>query len=56
MIDASLPSDPGPTRSPFDLHGRCTVVTGAGRGIGRAVALGLSRAGADLVLLSLIHI
>jgi 2-deoxy-D-gluconate 3-dehydrogenase len=36
--------------SPFDLHGRCAVVTGAGRGIGRAVALGLSRAGADLVL------
>jgi 2-deoxy-D-gluconate 3-dehydrogenase len=26
------------------------VVTGAGRGLGRAVALGLSRAGADLVL------
>jgi 2-deoxy-D-gluconate 3-dehydrogenase len=38
-------------RSPFDLHGRCAVVTGAGRGIGQAVALGLARAGADLVLL-----
>ncbi|WP_214403421.1 SDR family oxidoreductase [Pseudonocardia lacus] len=37
-------------RSPFDLHGRCAVVTGAGRGLGRAVALGLARAGADLVL------
>jgi len=37
--------------SPFDLHGRCAVVTGAGRGIGRAIALGLSRAGADVVLL-----
>jgi 2-deoxy-D-gluconate 3-dehydrogenase len=38
-------------RSPFDLHGRCAVVTGAGRGVGQAVALGLARAGADLVLL-----
>ncbi len=37
-------------RSPFDLHGRCAVVTGAGRGLGRAVALGLAQAGADLVL------
>ncbi|MDZ5620989.1 2-dehydro-3-deoxy-D-gluconate 5-dehydrogenase KduD [Nocardioides bizhenqiangii] len=38
-------------RSPFDLHGSCAVVTGAGRGLGQAVALGLARAGADLVLL-----
>jgi 2-deoxy-D-gluconate 3-dehydrogenase len=39
------------TRSPFDLHGRRAVVTGAGRGLGRAIALGLARAGADVVLL-----
>jgi 2-deoxy-D-gluconate 3-dehydrogenase len=38
-------------RSPFDLHGRRAVVTGAGRGLGRAIALGLARAGADVVLL-----
>ncbi len=38
------------SRSPFDLHGRRAVVTGAGRGLGRGVALGLARAGADLVL------
>ncbi|PZG20106.1 2-deoxy-D-gluconate 3-dehydrogenase [Micromonospora craterilacus] len=37
-------------RSPFDLDGRCAVVTGAGRGLGQAVALGLAEAGADLVL------
>ncbi|MET7950105.1 2-dehydro-3-deoxy-D-gluconate 5-dehydrogenase KduD [Micromonospora sp. NPDC005324] len=38
-------------RSPFDLHGRCAVVTGAGRGLGQAIARGLAQAGADLVLL-----
>lgn len=38
------------TRSPFDLTGRTAVVTGASRGIGRAIALGLTRAGAELVL------
>lgn len=38
-------------RSPFDLHGRCAAVTGAGRGLGQAIALGLARAGADVVLL-----
>ncbi|KRD44735.1 2-deoxy-D-gluconate 3-dehydrogenase [Cellulomonas sp. Root930] len=38
------------TRSPFDLSGTRAVVTGAGRGLGRGVALGLAAAGADLVL------
>lgn len=40
-------------RSPFDLHGKCAVVTGAGRGLGQGVALGLAQAGADLVLVGL---
>lgn len=38
-------------RSPFDLTGRTAVVTGAGRGLGQGVAMGLAEAGADLVLL-----
>jgi 2-deoxy-D-gluconate 3-dehydrogenase len=36
----------------FRLDGRTALVTGAGSGIGRAIALALGSAGADLVLLS----
>ncbi|MGX5682822.1 SDR family oxidoreductase [Schumannella luteola] len=35
--------------SPFDLTGSLAVVTGASRGIGAGIALGLAQAGADVV-------
>ena len=37
----------------FDLSGYCSVVTGAGQGIGLALSKGLAHAGSDLVLVDL---
>jgi NAD(P)-dependent dehydrogenase (short-subunit alcohol dehydrogenase family) len=36
----------------FDLSGKVVAVSGAGRGIGKAIALALARAGADMVVFS----
>lgn len=35
--------------NPFDLSGRCAIVTGANTGIGQAIAVGLANAGADII-------
>jgi len=40
----------GPAGSPFSLHGRTALVTGSRSGIGRAIAVALAHAGADVVL------
>ncbi|MDF2444700.1 MAG: hypothetical protein JWR01_2903 [Subtercola sp.] len=40
------------TKNPFSLEGRHVVVTGAGRGIGRSIALGVASAGATVTLVA----
>lgn len=37
--------------SGFNLNGKAIIVTGAGTGIGRAMAVGLAQAGADIILI-----
>ena len=38
------------TNSIFDLTGKVAIVTGGGRGLGRAMASGLSAAGANVMI------
>jgi NAD(P)-dependent dehydrogenase (short-subunit alcohol dehydrogenase family) len=46
------PSTVKETAVPTDFAGKTALITGAGRGIGRAIALGLADAGAGVVLLA----
>jgi 2-deoxy-D-gluconate 3-dehydrogenase len=36
----------------FKLNGKCAIVTGASRGLGKAMAIGLAEAGADVALVA----
>ena len=49
-----MPLDlPDISRNLFDLSGYCSVVTGAGQGIGLSLSKGLAHAGSDLVLVDM---
>jgi NAD(P)-dependent dehydrogenase (short-subunit alcohol dehydrogenase family) len=51
MLRTSV-SPPMPTHNPFDLTGKIALITGASKGLGKAMALALSGAGASIALVS----
>jgi NAD(P)-dependent dehydrogenase (short-subunit alcohol dehydrogenase family) len=38
----------------FSLQGKIAILTGATRGIGKGIAIGLAQAGADIILLQVL--
>ena len=47
---------PGGVLDLFRLDGQVAIVTGAARGLGQAIALGLASAGADLALVDVLSV
>jgi 3-oxoacyl-[acyl-carrier protein] reductase len=50
VVSSSSSSSVGPTSLPADLQGKVSLVTGASRGIGAAIAISLANAGSDVVV------
>ena len=53
-LAAFAESDRHMSSSLFSLCGKTAIVTGATRGIGYAIAIGLAKAGADIIVLQVI--
>ncbi|HEV7232418.1 MAG TPA: SDR family NAD(P)-dependent oxidoreductase, partial [Bacteroidia bacterium] len=49
MAAAAKPEPETPPKNNFSLRGKSAIVTGAARGIGRAIAIALAEAGADIM-------
>ena len=52
MLRTNVSPPMSTTQNPFDLTGKTALITGASKGLGKAMALALSRAGASIALVS----